>query len=120
MKKIFLSVITLVIAFLVIYNFEWLIGGYSSKKEEIKSQIEAYLINEKKYKKSDITEIRVDYLSKFGTYGARVIFSDEKDKTYGYRVIDGEVMQTGYGTSKYKKDDLSDETKHKEPKHKEP
>ncbi|AKF95059.1 DUF3139 domain-containing protein [Brevibacillus laterosporus] len=120
MKKIFLSVITLVIAFLVIYNFEWLIGGYSYKKEEMKSQIEAYLINEKKYKKSDITEIRVDYLRKFDTYFARVIFSDEKDKTYGYSIIDGEVMQTGIAASKYKKDDLSDETKDKEPKHKEP
>ncbi|TPG73173.1 DUF3139 domain-containing protein [Brevibacillus laterosporus] len=114
MKKLYLSIIALVIAFLVIYNFEWLIGGYSSKKEEIKNQVETYLINEKKYKESDITEINVDYQRKFATYGTRVIFSDEKDKTYGYSVIDGEVIQTGYGASKYNKGQLSDEAKHKE------
>lgn len=93
----------IILVAVVTYNFEWIIGGYPTTKSEIQNNVREYLLNEKNYKTTDVASIDVTYSRKFGKYSAQVIFSDEKETKYYYR-MDEKVKQSGYSgqTNKHK------------------
>lgn len=94
-RKILVICMVLFLAVAVSYNFEWIIGGYPQTKSAIQGNVRDYLMNEQNYKITDIASIDVTYSRKFGDYSAQVIFSDEKETKYYYR-IDEKVKQSGY------------------------
>ena len=93
-KKVVSICILLVFTIIVTHNFEWMIGGYPSKKSQIEREVRNYL-KEKNYKDTDISKIEVGYSRKFGSYDVLVVFADEQDTSYYYRLTE-EVKQSGY------------------------
>mgnify|MGYP005843400239 CR=1 FL=1 len=87
MRKTLVICMLIFLTVAVSYNFEWIIGGYPQTKSDIQSNVREYLLNEKNYKVTDIASIDVTYSRKFGDYSAQVIFSDEKETKYYYRIM---------------------------------
>ncbi|MDR4999713.1 MULTISPECIES: DUF3139 domain-containing protein [Brevibacillus] len=95
MRKTLVICMLIFLTVAVSYNFEWIIGGYPQTKSDIQSNVREYLLSEKNYNIADIASIDVTYSRKFGDYSAQVIFSDERETKYYYR-IDEKVKQSGY------------------------
>jgi hypothetical protein len=107
MKKfLFLVFILLLIGGGYIYS----LNSYSDKPSErelnkIEEKVRNYLIEEKKYKPSDIYSLKPQFNPNFAgsraAYSVVVIFSDEKDVTYRYGEDEnGNIIQIGIGGSK--------------------
>ena len=104
-SSVLILIILILFASLKFFNF------YSNKSAEnvdkdialeLKEEVLNYLSG-KGYKEDEIYKLEVKYNPKMGnvldSYYANVIFSDEKDVSYKYVVIKGDVVQTGFSGS---------------------
>ncbi|WP_410984996.1 DUF3139 domain-containing protein [Bacillus cereus] len=88
MKKIICILILMISLILNIKTFiydKYVTVGEPEKREEAIIAIMWHL-QDKGYKESDILSIKPAFYSKVGSYGMNVIFKDEPDESYTYKV----------------------------------
>ncbi|WP_126428562.1 DUF3139 domain-containing protein [Brevibacillus marinus] len=97
-KRFLLISFIILLSFVLISNWERIIGGYDSKKIKMESDIKRHLA-QRNVSEDDIYKIEVFYNVKLlgGDYQARVVFNDEKELYYIYYYLDGIITQGGYG-----------------------
>jgi len=119
LKKSIIFPAVLILIILILFASLEFFNFYSNKSAEnvdkdialeLKKEVLNYLSG-KGYKEDEIYKLEVKYNPKMGnvldSYYANVIFLDEKDVSYKYAVIKGDVVQTGFSGS-------SDKGKHAE------
>ncbi len=82
-------------------NWEWVVGGYQSKKVQMEKDIRSHLLMRQGLSANDIYRIDISYNRKFSNYEASVIFDDEKELRYTYVYIDKQIDQYGFGGSEF-------------------
>ncbi|WP_019122082.1 DUF3139 domain-containing protein [Brevibacillus massiliensis] len=107
MKKIIAITMTIILIgflYLLISNWEWIVGGYNSKLAQMDKDMREHVVKVHSIKESDIYRTEVFYIRKTGRYYGRLIFNDERGVYYLYVNRDGRIEQSGIGSAEYNGD----------------